>query len=157
MNDTKPEITKFRLSLDLDVVRGSRWREMAPFREAVLFHFTPPAIRQQIVVLSEALADRILEEATEAPPFGEPSSRAHLRAVMADLEHDGSSLREFAAAYSEEMVAPNDREALRISLRLAEALERAVADLNVLIGPVPERAAEPEPTGRFLTERREFE
>lgn len=139
MNEMKPEVAKFRLVLDLEVVRGRRWRELAPFREAVLFHFTPPAIREQIVVLSEALADRILEEVTEALPFGEPSSRAHLRAVMADLEHDGSSLREFVTAYSEEMVAPNDREALRISLRLAEALERALADLKGLIGPAPER------------------
>ncbi len=144
MTDTKPEIMKVRLVLDLDVVRGRRWRELAPFREAVLFHFTPSALRQQVVVLSEALADQILEEVTEAPSFAEPSSRAHLRAVMADLAHDGGSLREFVAAYSDEMEAPDDREILRISLQVAEVLERALVELNVLIGPAPsETTAEP--------------
>lgn len=144
MSDTKPEITKVRLFLDLDVVRRSRWRELAPFREAVLFHFTPSALRQQIVVLSEALADRILEEVTEAPAFAEPGYRAHLRAVMADLAHDGGSLREFVAAYADEMEAPDDREISRIALQVAEALARALVELNVLIGPAPsETTAEP--------------
>ncbi len=137
MTDTKPEITKVRQFLDLDVVRGTRWRELAPFREAVLFHFSPPALRQQIVVLSEALADQILENVTEAPALAEPGYRAHLRAVMADLEHDEGSLREFAAAYAEEMVGPKSREILRVSRQLAEALEGALEELQGLIGPAP--------------------
>ncbi len=157
MDDTKPEVTKLRLFFDLDVVRGNRWRELAPFREAVLFHFTPPALREQIVLLSEALADRILEDVTEAPTFGEPGWRAHLRAVMADLEHDGAGLREFVAAYSGEMIAPNDREILRLSLRLAEALERTLTELSGLIGPAPSKEiTDPEPERQYLTERKEF-
>ncbi len=138
----KVKVTKVRLVLDLEVVRGRRWRELSPFREAVLFHFTPPALREQIVVLSEALADRILEEVTEAATFGEPGFRAHLRAVMADLKHDGLSLREFVAAYSQEMEAPKDRETLRLTLHLAEALERALADLDSLIGPAPREGSD---------------
>ncbi len=150
MSDAKPEVTKLRLYLDLDVVRGRRWRELAPFREGVLFHFSPAALRQEIVVLSEALADRILESVTEAPAFTEPGYRAHLRAVMADLAHDGGSLREFFAAYSDEMVAPADREILRLALQVAEALGHALVELNVLIGPAPTETTA-EPSNKFTT------
>ena len=94
----KLEVTKVRLILHLEVVKGRRWRELAPFREAVLFHFTPPALRSQVVALSEAVADQILEEVTENPGYGEPESRAHLRAVMVDLQHGGMSLGEIWAS-----------------------------------------------------------
>ncbi len=133
----KPEVTKVRLVLDLDVVRGRRWRELAPFREAVLFHFTPSALREKVVALGEAIADQILEEVTEGSGSGEPEARAHLRAVIADLEHGGMSLREVVASTPGETEEPKDREALRRAHRLAKYLERALADLNGLIGPAP--------------------
>ena len=152
----KPQIMKLRLSLDLDVVRGNHWRELCPFREAVLFHFTSPALRDQIVVLSDALATRILEEEPEVPTPGEPTWRAHLYALTADLEHDRLSLREFVAAYSKEMITPNDQEILRLTLQLTEALERTLAELSALIGPAPSTAPE-RVLSPFLTQRREFE
>ncbi len=142
----KPEVTKVRLVLDLDVVRGRRWRELAPFREAVLFHFTPSALRGKVVALSEAIADQILEEVTENLGLGEPEARAHLRAVLADLQHGGMSLREVVASTPDETEEPKDREAFRLSLRLAKHLERALLDLNGLIGPAPPaRSADSEP------------
>ncbi len=150
----KPEVTRVRLVLDLDVVRGRRWRELAPFREAVLFHFTPAALRGKVVALSEAMADQILEEVTEAPGFGEPIARAHLRAVIADLQHGATSLREVSASPPGETESPQDRAALRRSHRLAKQLERALADLNGLIGPAPPTAtAEGEPEPRYPIER----
>ncbi len=154
----KPQVLKFRLVLDLDVVRGRRWRELAPFREAVLFHFAPAALREKVIALSEAMADRILEEVTEDSGLGEPEARAHLRAVIADLAHGAMSLREVAASTPDETEAPQDREALRRSLRLAKHLERALAELNGLIGPAPPTpTVEHEPKPRDSTEERGVE
>jgi hypothetical protein len=133
----KAKVTKLRLVLDLEVVEGKRWRELAPFREAVLFHFTPAALREKVVTLSEAVADQILEEVTDKAGYGEPESRAYLRAVITDLQHGGLGLREVVALPSNDTDAPEDRESLRLSLRLAKYLERALADLERLIGPPP--------------------
>ncbi len=133
----KAKVTKVRLVLELDVVRGRRWHELAPFREAVLFHFTPAALREKVVVLSEAVADQILEEVTDATGFDEPEFRAYLRAVIADLRHSRLSLQEVVSSYAEEMEAPKDREVSLLSLRLAEQLEKALAEIEALIGPAP--------------------
>ncbi|HEV7672559.1 MAG TPA: hypothetical protein VGS22_28915 [Thermoanaerobaculia bacterium] len=133
----KTKVIKVRMILNLEVVRGKRWRELSPFREAVLFHFTPPALRDQVIVLSEAVVDKILEEVTDVADFGEPDSRAHLRAVIADLQHDRMSLREVVASHPDEMEALEDRESFRLALRLAKYLERALANLERLIGPAP--------------------
>ncbi len=152
------EVTRVRLVLNLEVMRGSRWRELAPFREAVLFHFAPAALRGKVVALCEAMADQILEEVTENVGLDEPEARAHLRAVIADLEHGAMALREVAALAPDETEVPQDREALRRSLRLAKHLERELLDLNGLIGPAPpESAAERGPKPRHLTEEREIE
>ncbi len=150
----KPHVTKFRLVLDLDVVRGRRWRELAPFREAVLFHFVPSALREKVVVLGEAMADQILEEVTDDSGLGEPLARAHLRAVIADLEHGAMSLREVAASTPAETEVPQDRAALRRSLRLAQHLERELHKLNDLMGPAsPTATAEGEAEPRQPIER----
>ncbi len=134
----KTEVSKVRLVLNLEVVRGRRWRELAPFREAVLFHFSPQALRSQVVALSEAVADQILEEVTEAASSNESGFRPHLQAVMTDLQHGGLSLEEVVASHSEEMDSPKDREASGLALRLAEHLKAALAALEELIGEVPE-------------------
>ncbi len=133
----KPQVVKFRLVLDLDVVRGRRWRELAPFREAVLFHFAPAALREKVIALSEAMADQILEEVTENVGLNEPPVRAHLRAVIADLAHSALALREVATSPPGETEVPKDREALRRSLRLAQHLERELHKLKDLMGPAP--------------------
>jgi hypothetical protein len=133
----KVEVTRVRLFLDLQVVRGRRWRDLAPFREAVLFHFTPPALREQVVALCEAVADQILEEVTADLGYGEPRSRAQLRAVLADLQHDKFALVETVTAAADEIEEPDAREIRRRSMRLAKHLERELAGLESLIGPPP--------------------
>ncbi|HEV7672026.1 MAG TPA: hypothetical protein VGS22_26190 [Thermoanaerobaculia bacterium] len=133
----KIEVTRVRLFLDLDVVRGRRWRDLAPFREAVLFNFTPPALREQVVALCEAVADQILEEVTADLGYGEPRSRAQLRAILLDLQHGKFALRENVETMADEIDRPDDREIRRRSIRLAKHLERELAGLESLIGPPP--------------------
>ncbi len=131
------QVTKVRLVLDLEVVRGRRWRELAPFREAVLFHFTPPALRDKVIAMSEAVADRILEEVTAESGQGEPEVLAHLRAVIADLRHGENSLREVAATYADEIEAAEKRDLLRLALQLARSVERGLAKIESRIGTAP--------------------
>jgi hypothetical protein len=133
----KIEVTRVRLFLDLQVVRGRRWRDLAPFREAVLFNFTPPALRDQVIALCEAVADQVLEEVTADRGYGEPRFRAQIRAILADLQHGKLALRESVATAVEEIEKPDDREIHRRSLRLARHLERELASLESLIGPPP--------------------
>jgi hypothetical protein len=133
----KIEVTRVRLFLDLQVVRGRRWRDLAPFREAVLFNFTPPALRDRVIALCEAVADQVLEEVTADLGYGEPRFRAQLRAVLADLQHGKFALRESVATAADEIEKPDEREIHRRSVRLAEHLERELAGLERLIGPAP--------------------
>ncbi|MEP7012508.1 MAG: hypothetical protein ABJC13_19480 [Acidobacteriota bacterium] len=133
----KIEVTRVRLFLDLQVVRGRRWRDLAPFREAVLFHFTPPALREQVIALCEAVADQVLEEVTADLGYGETRFRAHLRAILADLQQGRLALRENVAPAADEIEETDDQEIHRRSLRLAKHLERELASLENLLGPPP--------------------
>ncbi len=134
-NRRKPEVLRVRVVLDLEVVRGRRWRELALFREAVLYHFTPPALREKLIAMSEAVADQVLEELTNEPGHGASGFRPHLQAVLADLRHSEKSLREVEAAYRDEIEATEDREVLRLTLRLARAIEQGLAKIADRVGP----------------------
>lgn len=141
------EAVPLRLVLDLQVVRGSRWRELAPFREAVLCHFASPALRANLAVLAEALADQLLElegdaveagEATDASEATEPWPKARFRALVADLRHSREGLAEVVSNVLEEE-SPADRPRwIEAAAELLRALTRGLSNAEELLGAPPE-------------------
>lgn len=128
---------KVRLVLDLTVVKGTRWRELAPFREAVLCHFADPALRANLAVLSEALADHLLELEEEGGEAGEPWPKARFRALVADLLHSREGLREVLSNVEEEE-SPADRQRwIEVAAELLRDLDRGLAKAEDLLGPPP--------------------
>ncbi len=137
----KAEAAKLRLVLDLEVVQGSRWRELAPFREAVLCHFANPALRANLAILSEALADQLLEleEGGDPREPAEPWPKAHLRALVADLRHSREGLAEVVSSVAEKE-SPADRPPwLKAATQLLRDLERGLTRAEELLGPPPAR------------------
>ncbi len=142
----KPEVVKFRLVLDLDVVRGSRWRELAPFREAVLCHFADPALRAKLAALSEALADQLLELEVEPGDLGEPWPKVHLRALVGDLLHSRQGLQEVVANVEEDDSLADRQRLIQVATELIRSLDRDLPKVEDLLGPPPE--ARPPGRGR---------
>jgi hypothetical protein len=137
----KVEVAKVRLVLHLDVVTNNPWREMAPFREAVLAHFADPALRAELVALSEAVADQVLErKREEAPADREPWPIELLRAVLVDFRHSLESLKGTVALLEEGDPIPNGKRLSRHSATLTEGLDRDLRKLEKDLGPSPPSA-----------------
>jgi hypothetical protein len=134
----KPETIKLRLVLDLDVVRGSRWRELSPFRESVLCHFADPALRANLAALSEALADQLLELEVEPGDLGEPWPKAHLRALVADLRHSREGLQEVLSNVEADESLQDRQRLNQVASELIWSLDRDLPKVEDLLGPPPE-------------------
>ncbi|HEV7667825.1 MAG TPA: hypothetical protein VGS22_04830 [Thermoanaerobaculia bacterium] len=148
----KPEVTKFRLVLDLDVVRGSRWRELAPFREAVLSHFADPALRANLAALSEALADQLLELEEEGGDLGEPWPKVHLRALVADVRHSRKGLQEVVSNLEEDDSIADRQRLIQVAAELIRGLDRDLPKIEDFLGPQPQpRPPKPPKRGRGNT------
>ncbi|MEP7011691.1 MAG: hypothetical protein ABJC13_15310 [Acidobacteriota bacterium] len=133
-----PEVVKYRLVLDLDVVRGSRWRELAPFREAVLSHFANPDLRAELAVVCEAIADQMLEREEEDLAPGESWATARLRAVLADLLFSKKALDEILTILPDDDSIPNRQQLSQRAAALVRQLDRDLANLESDLGPPPE-------------------
>ncbi len=131
------EVVKVRLVLNLQVQKGSRWRELAPFRESVLAHFANPELRAELAALCEAVADQLLEREEEGPAPGEPWSTVHLRAVIEDLRYSKEGLRALRAALSENGSIPNRKQLSQHIAALIRQLDRGLGDLELDLGPPP--------------------
>jgi hypothetical protein len=134
----KPEVTKFRLVLDLDVVRGSRWCELAPFREAVLCHFADPALRANVAALSEALVDHFLESEEEGADLGEPWAKVHLRALVEDLRHSREGLQEVVSNVEADDSMEDRQRLAQVATELIRDLYRDLSKIEDLLGPLPQ-------------------
>jgi hypothetical protein len=133
----KPEVTKFRLVLDLDVVRGSRWRELAPFREAVLCHFADPSLRAKLAALGEALVDHFLELEEEAGDLGEPWAKVHLRALVGDLRHSREGLQEVVSNVEADDSLADGHRLAQAATELILGLDRDLSKVESLLGALP--------------------
>jgi len=134
----KLEVTKFHLVLELDLVRGSnRWRELAPFREAVLSHFADPELRAHLALLSEALADHLLEFEEGAPELGEPWPRVQLRALTTDLRHSWEGLKTLVSAAKGDESLADQKRLIQVSEELTRGLDRDLSKVESLLGALP--------------------
>ncbi|MEP7008954.1 MAG: hypothetical protein ABJC13_01380 [Acidobacteriota bacterium] len=134
----KPEVVKFQVVLDLEVVKGSRWRELAPFREAVLCHFADPELRAKLAVLTEAVADRLLELEKEGGDDGEPWPKVHLRALVADLRHSREGLNEAVSNLEENDSILDRKRLIQVATELIRDLDRDLSKIEDLLGPPPQ-------------------
>jgi len=111
----------------------------------VLCHFASPALRANLAVLAEALADQLLElegdavEAGEAADAPEVWPKARFRALVADLRHSREGLAEVVSNVLEEE-SPADRpQWIEAATELLRDLMRGLSRAEVLLGPPPAR------------------
>ncbi|MEP7011557.1 MAG: hypothetical protein ABJC13_14640 [Acidobacteriota bacterium] len=113
-----------------------RWREMAPFRESVLVHFTRPGLRQRVQDACEKIAEEALE-LEDGSGFGEPWLKAGTRAGIDDLWHTKQAFAGLAATRRLSTVTEEEDRLCQALEILAEDLEQKIADLERRLGPPP--------------------
>lgn len=134
----KLEVTKFHLVLELDLVRGNcRWRELAPFREAVLSHFADAELRAHLALLGEALAEHLLEFEQEAVSPGEPWPKVQLRALTVDLRHSWEGLQEVVSTAEGDDSLADRQQLIQISKELIRGLDRDLSKVESFLGSIP--------------------
>ncbi len=113
-----------------------RFREMAPFRESVLVHFTRPGLRQRLQDACEAVAEEALE-LEDGSGFGEPWLKAGTRAGLGDLWHTQQAFSGLAATRRVSVVIEEEDRLCQALENLAEGLAQKIADLERRLGPPP--------------------
>ncbi len=113
-----------------------RWREMAPFRESVLVHFTRPGLRQRVQNTCEEIAEEALE-LEDGSGVGEPWLKAGTRAGIDDLWHTQQGFVGLAATRRLSAVTEEEDQLCQALEILAEDLAQKIAELERRLGPPP--------------------
>ncbi|HXU33265.1 MAG TPA: hypothetical protein VN851_22075 [Thermoanaerobaculia bacterium] len=113
-----------------------RWAEMAPFREAVLVHFTRPRLRDQLQKACEEIALEALE-LEEGADLSESWLKVGSRAGIGDLWHTQQYFQTLAATRRVSIVTEEEDLLCQFLEAVAEALARLIADLERQLGPPP--------------------
>jgi hypothetical protein len=110
------------------------WEDHPVFRETFLAYFTPPEVNAALRVLGRAAYDLILEHYHRWPAWPESATATEMRAAAADLRHLCGFLAAVGREHEEAALSTADtklsllgREQAAEVMRIAEAIERALA------------------------------
>ncbi|HEV7672778.1 MAG TPA: hypothetical protein VGS22_30020 [Thermoanaerobaculia bacterium] len=109
-------------------------------------HFADPALRENLAILGEALADQLLELEEEGGDLGEPWPKVRLRGLVADLRHSREGLQEVVSNLKEDDSMADRQRLIQVSAELIRDLDRDLSKVEDLLGSPPEPL--PPKTGR---------
>ncbi|HXU32824.1 MAG TPA: hypothetical protein VN851_19815 [Thermoanaerobaculia bacterium] len=138
MSDEGPNEDRDELEALADLLRSSErsWRELAPFREAALVHFTDPELRATLQRMGEATLDRAIEF-ERGPDYGELPVMAMFRALHADLWHAWGFAVTVVATPRLAQATEEEHRLCEQSRPLLRLLKQATDELERLLGPPP--------------------
>jgi hypothetical protein len=112
------------------------WEDHPAFRFTFLMHFTQPGDREALEHIGKMLYDSALELAGKWPRLPESSTRAELRAVLADLQHAESFIATVAGSRHVASLGPEDERLTYMMDEVWRSVGRNARVLETLIGPL---------------------
>ena len=112
------------------------WEDHPAFRFTFLMHFTQPGDREALEHIGKMLYDAALELSGKWPRLPESSTRAELRAVLADLRHAESFITSVAHSRHVTSLSAEDERLTFMVDDMAHYVDRAAKILETLIGPL---------------------
>ena len=112
------------------------WEDHPAFRFTFLMHFTQPGDREALEHIGKMLYDSALELSGKWPRLPESSTRAELRAVLADLKHAESFIATVAGSRHVASLGPEDERLTYMVDEVWRMVGRTASILETLIGPL---------------------
>jgi hypothetical protein len=115
------------------------WEERAVFRETFLYYFTQPEAASVLRQVGTLLYDMTLGVYGDWPDWPESSTRAELRAAVADLFHMQGFLSSVWKEGEVSSVPPEDAPLCTQALNWSRVAARLAREIEEALGPIPGR------------------
>jgi hypothetical protein len=111
------------------------WEDHLAFRETFLLHFTQEGDRETLERLGRMLYGMALESSRVWPEWRETTTRAEMRAVLADLRHAEAVLATIARSRHVSSLGEEDERLSLSADELARMVGRTGSIIESIIGP----------------------